>query len=283
MITPTRPSEQLLFSTVRIETQTAAGDIGVGTGFRFDLPGVGDQVIPLIVTNKHVVAGADVGRLNFHEADLTGGTATPSGRFFPIELDRFESHWVFHSDDNVDLCAMFFKPLQLQAQKLGKTIFSRSMGSMHIVADSDLPLLNAVEDVLMIGYPIGLWDQSNNLPLIRRGITASHPAIDFCGDSVMVVDVACFPGSSGSPVVIVNEEDPIYRDRILLLGVLFAGPVLTAEGEIVTRTIPTSRQVSRTNLMIHLGYTIKAKEILVVGEQIKTLLQATGIRPLSTP
>ena len=39
--------------------------------------------------------------------------------------------------------------------------------------------LSAVEEILMIGYPNGLWDAVNNYPLIRRGVTASHPAVDF--------------------------------------------------------------------------------------------------------
>lgn len=32
-----------------------------------------------------------------------------------------------------------------------------------------------MEDVVMIGYPIGLSDTYNHKPIIRRGITASHP------------------------------------------------------------------------------------------------------------
>jgi len=57
----------------------------------------------------------------------------------------------------------------------------------------------------MIGYPNGLWDHVNNLPLIRRGITASHPGVDYQiegqnGPGVTVIDMACFPDSSGSPV-----------------------------------------------------------------------------------
>lgn len=57
----------------------------------------------------------------------------------------------------------------------------------------------------MIGYPIGLWDDVNNLPLIRKGITSIHPAIDFRGRSIGVADLACFHGSSGSPILIANE------------------------------------------------------------------------------
>ena len=39
--------------------------------------------------------------------------------------------------------------------------------------------LSALEELVMVGYPIGLWDKNNNFPIFRKGYTASHPAIDF--------------------------------------------------------------------------------------------------------
>lgn len=53
------------------------------------------------------------------------------------------------------------------------------------------------------------------------------------------------------------------RSRILLLGILYAGPQYDARGEIVVKTIPTSKQVveSNTSIMTNLGYYIKAEEL----------------------
>jgi len=68
-----------------------------------------------------------------------------------------------------------------------------------------LESLTAVENVLMYGYPIGMYDERNVLPLIWSGVTASHPAIDFNEEKIGVVDIASFPSSSGSPILIVNE------------------------------------------------------------------------------
>jgi len=63
----------------------------------------------------------------------------------------------------------------------------------------------------MVGYPIGLWDEKNNYPIFRKGITATHPANDYNGKSEFMIDAACFPGSSGSPVYIIDELN--YVDK----------------------------------------------------------------------
>lgn len=284
MIKPTTISEKLLFSTVRIAVQFSSGEEGTGTGFFFNFLVDEQTHIPAIITNNHVVAGAVTGSFQLHELDKTIEEPQPSGDFFTVDLDNFENRWVSHPDNNVDLCAMLFQPLRSEAEIQGKSIFNCALDNSSILSKADLEELSAVEEVLMIGYPNGLWDEVNNLPLIRRGTTATHPAVDFKGTSTNVIDAACFPGSSGSPVLIVNEgmfntKSGTFAGytRVWLLGVLFSGPFITAQGEIVSETIPTSQQsISLTRLMIHLGYIVQAKEIKVLGEHIKQILQASG-------
>ena len=60
-----------------------------------------------------------------------------------------------------------------------------------------------VEDVLMIGYPNGLWDTTHNMPIIRRGTIATDIKLDYNEKKEFVIDAACFPGSSGSPVLFI--------------------------------------------------------------------------------
>ncbi len=111
----------------------------------------------------------------------------------------------------------------------------------------------------MTGYPAGLWDVHNNLPILRRGVTASHPAIDYEGRPEILIDIAAFPGSSGSPVMVLIEARPE-----VFLGVLYAGPTDIVEGQIVFSHIPTvsSTPVVHTELGVHLGVAIKAKVLL---------------------
>ena len=123
----------------------------------------------------------------------------------------------------------------------------------------------------MIGYPIGIWDSVNNKPIFRKGVTATHPNFDYNGKKEFLIDMACFPGSSGSPVFIFNEGG--YRDkkgntfmgksRILFLGTLYAGPQHTATGEIKVVNISTStKPIAISKIPNNLGLVIKHNRIL---------------------
>jgi hypothetical protein len=280
MITPSSPSEQILFTTVRIETTLVSGAIGSGTGFFYEHKLDGEKLIPLIVTNKHVVKGAVKGKFQLHEAD-TNAEPKPSGRFVNVDLDNFEHQWFPHPDPQIDLCIMPFQPVKDLAAKNGKQIFHVQFDHSLVPTSELSEQLTAIEDIVMAGYPNGLWDSSNNLPIIRRGITASHPSFDFCGRHDFVIDAACFPGSSGSPVLLFNSGSYGTRDgglaigsRVALLGVLYAGPQMNAEGKIVAKPIPvTFMPVTETKLMIHLGYVIKAREIVVAAKAFEAELK----------
>lgn len=70
-----------------------------------------------------------------------------------------------------------------------------------IIADEDLlKNLPFMEGIVVIRYPNGIWYAKNNLPIIRLGITATHPRLPLNGKSEFLIDAACFPRSSGSPV-----------------------------------------------------------------------------------
>ncbi len=120
---------------------------------------------------------------------------------------------------------------------------------------------STVEEVLMVGYPNGLVDEINNLPIFRRGITATHPAIDFNGKPLAAVDIACFPGSSGSPIVILSDGVRIRRS--ILLGVLTDGVTMDPSGTLEIHRLPALSQVQspRPLVVLNLGYYTKASQI----------------------
>ena len=145
-----------------------------------------------------------------------------------------------------------------------KDVFYESNTINIIPSQYDLEQLSPLEELTMVGYPILLWDENNNYPVFRKGYAACHPAIDFNCEGIGLVDMACFPGSSGSPVYVYNGNGycdkrgnvSIGTPRVMLLGFLVSGPSFGENGKTVT----------------HLGYYIKALEILCFGDIVKKLL-----------
>jgi len=275
MIKPQSISEHLLFSTVRISTKYATGEVGSGTGFIFNLTRPGNKKISFIVTNNHVVNDTDYGSFFVHESVLIEGKEYPSENSAEVRVPGFKNQWFHHKDKDIDLCAFPIQNLIDESTRINRKVYFSSIGDHDILSDNDLLHLSAIEDVIMVGYPIGLADNVHNLPLLRRGTTATHSGIDFEGRNEGVVDMAVFPGSSGSPILIVNEGS--YHDnkggtlvagsRVIFLGVLYAGPIWNSKGEITIIDIPTSQQViANVPIMINLGYYIKAKEVIKLCE-----------------
>jgi len=130
--------------------------------------------------------------------------------------------------------------------------------------------LTALEEILMIGYPIGLWDYVNNMPIFRRGITATHPNLNYDGREEFLIDAACFPGSSGSPILLYNlgsrrnrQGATVIGTKVALLGILYGGHEYNVEGEIKLEPIPTQMiPVPISRLPINIGNVIKANQIL---------------------
>ena len=271
MTTNLSPSEQLTYSTVRIECTYKNGEMGTGTGFffRFKEDKKTEQYIPVIITNKHVVKNAVKGKLTISKADKSGHPLDSSHH--NIELNNFESLWKNHPDDNVDLCAIPIGPYINDAINSGISLFYVSLEKSLLPTKEQLSDFSALEDILMIGYPNGIWDHVNNKPILRTGVTATHPNFDYQGKKEIMIDAACFPGSSGSPVFIFNEggytdkKGNLFmgKNRVILLGILFSGPQQTTAGEIKVVDIPTSQKpISVSLIPINLGNIIKSERII---------------------
>jgi hypothetical protein len=268
------PAEQLAHSTVRIECDVAGG-ISTGTGFFYSLDKNGDQHKPVIVTNKHVVAGATKGRFLLTLQSADGGPAL--GRHLSFELDVFHQRWIPHPDANVDLCVMPIGPLLNEAQKANTLFFFVTLDKSFIPTAEDIDDLVGLESVTMVGYPNGLWDRANNLPIFRKGIMATNYKVDWNGTKEFLIDAACFPGSSGSPVMLFDigsyhsrKGQFVGGSRIKLLGVLYAGPQYTVEGEVKVVLVPTQQKaISVAGLPINLGVIIKSEQLLAFEGLLK--------------
>lgn len=273
------PSEFIAHSTVRIEVELNDGKRGTGTGFFFRFADEQDRHVPAIVTNKHVVEGAVSGRFHLTTADAEGNVVYSTHEVF--SFDDFQRYWVPHPEAEVDLCAMPIAPILEKGHQSGKQLFYAPLDMTLIPSAKDLADLTAMEDILMAGYPNGIWDEKNNMPVLRRGVTATHPNLDWNGKPEFLIDAACFPGSSGSPVFLFNVGGYAHKSggmvlgtRVKLLGVLYAGPQHTVEGEIRIVKVPTlERPVSVSAIPNNLGIVVKARKLEAFEDFFRSKLQ----------
>lgn len=263
--------EQLAYSTVRLECTYADGNTGTGTGHLMKLKDTGTEHIPVIITNKHVVQNASGAKFTFCKTDEKGDPMDKD--HVTVNYQNLQSHIKYHPDTTVDLCAIPLGPIIHQAEQQKMQIFRASAKTDLIPSNETLKEFAQLEEIVMIGYPVGIWDQHNNKPIFRRGHTATHPAHDYNGRKEFLIDMACFPGSSGSPVFLYNPPGyadkrgnvNLGRSRLFLLGTLYAGPQYTSTGEIKVIDVPThAKPIAQLEIPINLGLVIRSERILEI-------------------
>lgn len=63
-------------------------------------------------------------------------------------------------------------------------IFYRTVDQNMVPKEEQIKYFAAIEDITFIGYPSGLYDNVNKLPIIRQGITATPIWNQFNGENV---------------------------------------------------------------------------------------------------
>lgn len=260
------PTEALLFSTVRIQTKNNSGEIGYGTGFLFHL-NRGGKPLQFIITNRHVIEGYD--SAEFALTMEENGQPLLGHRFYFAVPDNLIGWWNFHG--TFDLAIAPFNRIIHQVQESGKKAYYRSFIEDHIPSQSTLHNMDALEEVIFAGYPLGLYDSTNNLPILRRGTTATPIYIDYENRKEFLIDASVFPGSSGSPVVIYKHNTNLDKGtgitnvdtKIYLLGFISGTFEHTNAWDIQTVPVPTVlKPIVETKQMIDLGIVIKSQVIV---------------------
>lgn len=82
---------------------------------------------------------------------------------------------------------------------------------------NEVGYLNSFINLSYIGYPLGFFDEINNLPLKRSGTPSSVYGIGFREKPRFLLDVISHPGASGSPVYLPLGSKLMIGD---LVGVL---------------------------------------------------------------
>ena len=260
--------EKIIQTTAVIECSVSNGKKAVGTGFFFSVlfnkDGNKQGIYPYLVTNKHVIINAKDG---LFKVKISDGTA--KGRVNSINFKP--SDWIFHPDESVDVAIMNIAGALNHYSKEKTPVIFNSISAEIIPTPSQIESqLDAIEDIIFIGYPSGIYDEDQLIPIARKGITATPISKNFRNKPQFLIDASVFPGSSGSPVFIINKGMYAAKEggvmlggsRVLFLGILSKAHYRKADGDLTVLDVPVVQfPIFKPNEMIDLGVVIKAQVI----------------------
>lgn len=263
-------AEFLQLTTIRIETTIPSGTCtGTGFFFSFKYDTEAKTHIPVIVTNKHVIANAITGKLRFSLKDSDGNPLW--GKYFDLHLDNFESRWIKHPNDEIDLCVLPIANIHREIEKSNVKLNYTTLTAVDIPTNEELKSdFSRIEDITVVGYPDGIWDAVNNIPITRKGITATPLQVDFENTPRFLIDAAIYGGSSGSPVYVFNQgsyskpRGGLYAgNRLKLVGIVYAVTQHTVTGELKIVDVPAAKTpISQMLIPNNLGVAIHARILL---------------------
>lgn len=256
-------SETCMLSTVRVTMlDDHEKEIGSATAFHFIFATDENKGIPVLVTNKHVVCRCSKVRVVY---TIKGSSKNRYTAKFTCK------EAILHPNSKVDLAIFTIGPkIKLLEQSYNIELLFSAVPEHLIPTEKEWNNLDAIETITMIGYPNGIWDQANNLPVFRQGITATHPSYNFQGEPQFLADMSCFPGSSGSPVFLLNQgafHNKINNGlslgtRAYLLGIQSGSMIRQEIGKLVDISNSASTQQPVVQSFINLGIIIKSSELL---------------------
>ena len=217
-----------------------------------------------------MVDGVIQGHFVVLKGEIDGNKKSPVlGQGYSIPFNA--TNFIGHPDPNIDVTAMNVSSLIGDLENNGSTVFWKNITNELLPTEEQYEkFVGPMEDIVFVGYPSGIWDAHNILPVARKGMTATPCYIDFEGEKKFLVDASVFPGSSGSPVFIYyagghsDRQGNMYMgNRIHFVGIMAKVFQRVEQGDLKVVDIPTEQKaVAEINQMIDLGIVYKAETVL---------------------
>jgi hypothetical protein len=259
-----------LLQTVRLETTRLDGKHRYGTGFLYDFceKKIEKDVRSILglVTNRHVIEDGEYG--SFYLNRKGDDNECKFGNMVEIKFKK--NDWIHHPDGNIDLSILPIYPLLKQNKLNEKELFIRHTYASLLPKEQQWNKFSPMEDIVTIGYPNGFWDEQNNIPIVRKGMTATHPKLNYKGKDQFLIDIPIYPGISGSPVFLMNygyewSDTGGYSigNRCYFLGIIYAMAKYSKKHSGLTNEmIPTDNSFEDFfSLISNLGFVIKSTKL----------------------
>jgi V8-like Glu-specific endopeptidase len=298
VIAPESPKERLFFTTALVRC-TKAGTVWTGTGFFIRVPIVNEPDHLILATNRHVVRSPTLGDADTIE--IITPAADPADTTRPLlgqsaQANTPGAKFELHPDPNIDVAVARVDNLAEMGQL---TRYVKAIPAERLYNEALVKRLDAIEQVTFIGYPQGLYDAVNMLPVARQGWTATPISIDYDGQPKFLVDASVFEGSSGSPVLALNSG--AYQERAgaahygspyaVLLGIIAETWSFPATGTVQIGGAPFDFDVRQA---LNFGTVYKASAIMeaidhflsvqgLMRESPNPAAQATAVWPVDPP
>lgn len=232
-------SETWVYATMLIRNEWGE----MGTGFLVFRPINDKEGRVFLVTNKHVLNKTKAVRDNAAEIEVylniknSDGSISGESAKIQLSLPGGIKSWREHPDRDVDVLAIDITGLIVSYPQIEK-----KWASYADIADETKRReleITIGDEIMTVGYPLGLKHRTSNFPLVRAGIISTR-----IGESLedeieeagarrtrilrgFLIDGATIPGSSGSPVVLKPTVGRITRGAInlgsapqVLLGII---------------------------------------------------------------
>lgn len=155
-----------------------------------------------LVTNRHVLLPIDKDGSKLQPEELefrirvhvNGALEWKNIKISKSELFRRAK---FHRNPDVDICVVDVYKFMTSAEN--PVAWQAVSSDQH--AGRNKINMHIASDAVVVGYPMGFYDEVNLFPVLKSGIIASRWGSNFQGLPCFLIDAKLFPGSSGSMVI----------------------------------------------------------------------------------
>lgn len=206
--------KEFIDAVVSIGIKQQADQIAwIGTGFFVHRRINDKEVLPFLVSNKHIFEGKSCVVIRMRE------TQKNKLVLMDVSLSDCRVHTF------ADIAAVMLSGTTITQQHLKFSSFDIDSNSFSSFELRD----NGVDEgsfVYMLGYPMGLVNVNSELPICRMGCIARISEEQIAESHDALLDIQNFPGNSGSPIVskpeFIGIQGTKILDRCVLIGIIHA-------------------------------------------------------------